>query len=102
MSIRHVLKHLRTVPNIFRSATYYLPLYVTCGPHILCGRLRTANRDGADGALKELKRIVGQIRQRWPRVRVIVRGDSGFCREELMVWCEGQAGEQPGKLGATG
>ena len=65
---------------------------MTCGPHILCGRLRTANRDGADGALKELKRIVGQIRQRWPRVRVIVRGDSGFCREELMAWCEGQAG----------
>ena len=70
----------------------YLPLYVTCGRHVLSGRLRTANRDAADGALEELERIVGQIRQRWPRVRVIVRGDSGFCREELMAWCEGQQG----------
>ena len=70
----------------------YLPIYVTCGAHILCGRLRTSNRDAADGALEEIERIVGQIRQRWPRVRVIVRGDSGFCRDELMAWCEGQAG----------
>ncbi len=70
----------------------YLPLYVTCGPHVLCGRLRTANRDAADGTVQELERIVGQIRQRWPRVRVIVRGDAGFCREDLMAWCEGQEG----------
>ena len=52
----------------------YLPLYVTCGPHLLCGRLRRSNRDAADGAVEELQRIVGQIRQRWPRVRVVVRG----------------------------
>ena len=70
----------------------YLPLDVTCGRHILCGRLRTADRDAADGAQEELERIVGQLRQQWPRVRVIVRGDAGFCREELMAWCERQSG----------
>ena len=70
----------------------YLPLYVTCGPHLLCGRLRRSNRDAADGAVEELQRIVGQIRQRWPRVRVVVRGDAGFCRDELMAWCEAAEG----------
>ena len=70
----------------------YLPLYVTCGPHLLCGRLRRSSQDAAEGTVEELERIVGQIRQRWPQVRVIVRGDSGFCREELMAWCEGEQG----------
>ena len=70
----------------------YLPIYVTCGPHMLCGRLRRSNLDAADGAVDELQRIVGQIRQRWPRVRVVVRGDTGFCREELMAWCEATEG----------
>ena len=70
----------------------YLPLYVPCGPHLLCGRLRRSNRDAADGAVEELQRIVGQIRQRWPRVRVVVRGDAGFCRDELMAWCEAAEG----------
>ena len=70
----------------------YLPLYVTCGPQLLCGRLRQANLDAAAGAVEELERIVGQIRQRWPQVRVVVRGDSGFCREELMAWCEAKEG----------
>ena len=68
----------------------YLPLYVTCGPYVLSGRLRTAKRDAADGDLEELQRIVAQIRERWPLVRVIVRGDPGFCRDPLMVWCEEQ------------
>jgi hypothetical protein len=67
----------------------YLPLYIFCGEHLLCARLRPANIDGAAGALKQLQRIVGRIRQAWPRVRIIVRGDSGFCREHLMAWCEG-------------
>ena len=70
----------------------YLPLYVTCGPPLLCGRLRRSNRDVADGAVEELQRIVGQIRQRWPRVRVVVRGDAGFCRDELMAWCKAAEG----------
>ena len=66
----------------------YLPLYIFSGEHLLCARLRTANIDGAAGSVEELEGIVAQIRAAWPEVRIIVRGDSGFCREELMVWCE--------------
>jgi len=66
----------------------YLPLYIFCGEHLLCARLRRSNLDASEGCVEELERIVGQIRQRWPGVRVILRGDSGFCREELMQWCE--------------
>jgi hypothetical protein len=66
----------------------YLPLYVFCGKHLLLARLRRANADGADGATHELERIVGQIRDAWPKVEILVRADSGFCREELMGWCE--------------
>lgn len=68
----------------------YLPLYIFCGEHLLCARLRPANIDGAAGALKILKRLVAQIRARWPRVRIVLRGDSGFCREHLMAWCEAE------------
>jgi Transposase DDE domain group 1 len=67
----------------------YLPLYVFAGEHLLCARLRTADQDAAAGSTQEVERIVGQIRQRWPKVEIIVRGDSGFCRDELMTWCEG-------------
>jgi len=66
----------------------YLPLYIFCGDFPLCARLRPSNIDPSKGALEELQRIVPQIRERWPEVRIIVRGDSGFCREELMAWCE--------------
>ena len=66
----------------------YLPLYIFCGDELLCARLRTADQDGAAGTTEEITRIVAQIRQRWPDVRILVRGDSGFCREDLMVWCE--------------
>lgn len=66
----------------------YLPLYVFCGRHLLVARLRRADADGADGATSELERIVGQIREAWPKVEIVVRADSGFCREELMGWCE--------------
>ena len=68
----------------------YLPLYIFCGEHLLCVRLRQANIDGSAGSLEEIKRVVGQIRGRWPEVRIILRGDSGFCRDELMDWCEQQ------------
>ncbi len=70
----------------------YLPFYVFCGDHILCSRLREANHDAAFGSLAELKRIVGQIQTAWPEVKILLRGDSGFCRNELMGWCEGQEG----------
>jgi Transposase DDE domain group 1 len=66
----------------------YLPLYVFCGEHLLLAKLRPADIDGAAGSVKQLARIVEQIRCAWPKVRIIVRGDSGFCRENLMRWCE--------------
>src|SRR5437016_2059420 len=66
----------------------YLPLYIVCGEHVLCARLRPSNIDAGAGCGEELKRIVAQIRERWPKVKIIVRGDSGFCREELLSWCE--------------
>jgi hypothetical protein len=66
----------------------YLPLYVFCGRHLLAAKLRRSNIDGAAGSVAEMARIVGQIRQRWPRVRILLRADSGFCREDLMAWCE--------------
>jgi len=69
----------------------YLPLYIFAGEHLLCARLRSADADGAAGAVEELARIVGQLRQTWPSVQVVVRADSGFCREALMAWCEANA-----------
>ncbi len=68
----------------------YLPLYIFCGDFLLCARLRPSNIDASAGAVEELQRIVGQIRQAWPQVKITLRGDSGFCREELMGWCETQ------------
>ena len=68
----------------------YLPLYIFSGEHLLCARLRQANEDPASGVLQELTRIVEQIRSVWPEVRIIVRGDSGFCRDEIMSFCEGE------------
>jgi hypothetical protein len=67
----------------------YLPLYIFAGDQLLGVRLRPANQDGAAGSLDEVKRLVAQIRRRWPTVNIVLRGDSGFCREELMAWCEG-------------
>jgi len=66
----------------------YLPLYMFSGEHLLCARLRTADQDAAAGSKAEVERIVGQIRAAWPEVEIILRADSGFCREELMQWCE--------------
>ena len=66
----------------------YLPLYIFCGDHVLCTRLRPSNQDASAGSGEEVARIVRQIRQRWPRVQIILRADGGFCREEWMAWCE--------------
>jgi hypothetical protein len=66
----------------------YLPLYIFCGDHLLCARLRPSNQDASAGSSAELERIVRQIRAQWPKVRIVLRADSGFCREELMAWCE--------------
>jgi hypothetical protein len=65
----------------------YLPLYIFAGDQLLCARLRPANQDAAAGSLDEVKRIVAQLRERWPEVKIVLRADSGFCREELMAWC---------------
>jgi len=66
----------------------YLPLYIFCGGHLLCARLRPSNQDASAGSVAEVARIVRQLRGRWPHVRIILRADSGFCREELLAWCE--------------
>jgi hypothetical protein len=68
----------------------YLPLYIFCGEQLLCARLRQSNSDAAAGSVAEIQRIVEQIRAAWPKVRIVLRGDSGFCRNELMSWCENQ------------
>ena len=67
----------------------YLPLYIFCGEFVLCAKLRPANIDASEGAVQELERIVREIRQVWPEVQIEIRADSGFCREEMMSWCEG-------------
>ena len=74
--------------NAFYDCYCYLPLYIFAGRHLLAAKLRSADRDAADGARHEIARIVGQIRERWPHVRIILRADSGFARDDLMAWCE--------------
>ena len=66
----------------------YLPLYVFCGRHLLAAKLRPSNIDASAGSLEEVARIVAQVRARWPKVRILLRADSGFAREALMTWCE--------------
>jgi hypothetical protein len=66
----------------------YLPLYIFCGDQLLCAKLRPSDIDAAAGALKQLQRIIAAIRRAWPGVKILIRGDSGFCREPIMAWCE--------------
>ena len=66
----------------------YLPLYIFCGEHLLCARLRMSNIDASADSVEELAPIVARIRERWPAVKIWLRGDGGFCREKLMAWCE--------------
>ena len=66
----------------------YLPLYIFCGRHLLSAKLRRSNIDASKGSVEEIDRIIGQIRQSWPDVRIILRADSGFARDDLMDWCE--------------
>ncbi|MGD0830007.1 MAG: transposase [Terracidiphilus sp.] len=65
-----------------------MPLYIFAGDQLLCARLRPATQDAAAGVVNEVTRIVAQLRQRWPKVCIVLRADSGFCREELMAWCK--------------
>jgi len=66
----------------------YLPLYIFCEDQLLAVRLRQANQDASAGSLPEVQRIVARLRARWPKLKILLPGDSGFCREELMCWCE--------------
>jgi len=72
----------------FYGTYCYLPLYIFCGEFLLCARLRRSNIDASAGAVEQLERIVGQIRQAWPPVKIVIRADSGFAREQIMAWCE--------------
>ena len=65
-----------------------MPLYIFCDEYLLCARLRTTDQDGAAGTVDELARMIERIRLSWPKTRIIVRGDGGFCREDLILWCE--------------
>src|SRR4051794_33097478 len=67
----------------------YLPLYIFCGDHLLCARLRPSDIDACAGSVKQLQRVVAEIRRAWPEVRITIRADSGFCREPILAWCEG-------------
>ena len=66
----------------------YLPLYIFAGDHPLAAILRPSDRDAAAGSLLHVARIVQRLRERWPGVPIVLRADSGFCREYLMRWCE--------------
>ena len=74
----------------YYDAYCYLPLYIFVGDHPLCARLRKADVDASAGSVTELARIVPVIRERWPETKLRIRGDSGFCREEIMAWCEAE------------
>jgi hypothetical protein len=72
----------------YDDAYGYLPVYIFCGDHPLLALLRPSNSDTSTGALKHLIRIISRIRQAWPDVRIVLRAESGFCREHRMRWCE--------------
>jgi Transposase DDE domain group 1 len=74
--------------NAFYDCYCYLPLYIFCGRHLLAAKLRSADKDAADGAKAEIARIVAQIRESWPDVRIVLRPDSGFARDDFMKWSE--------------
>lgn len=82
--------HGRQEGRFFYGGYCYLPLYIFFGEHLLWARLRQSDIDACAGSIAELERIIGQIRAQWPQTRIVIRGDSGFCREEILAWCEAQ------------
>ena len=78
--------------NKYYNGVCYAPLYIFCGHHLLVAKLRSSNVDPASGALEELQRIIGLIREKWNSTHILVRADSAYAREEIMKYCE----EQPG------
>ena len=73
----------------FYDCYCYLPLYIFCGDYLVAAKLKTSNLDPGNESLPDVNRVVEQIRKKWPSVKIVLRGDSGFCREDLMRWCEG-------------
>ena len=69
----------------------YLPLYIFVGEQLLCARLRPSHLDAAAGSIEEVRRIVEQLRRVWPEVEILLRADGGFCRDEILSWCEANA-----------
>ncbi len=78
--------------NPYYKGVCYAPLYIFCGHHLLVAKLRSSNVDPAGGALEELQRIIGLIRDKWQNTQIIIRGDSAYSREDIMAWCESQIG----------
>jgi hypothetical protein len=76
--------------NTHYQGVCYAPLYIFCGHHLLVAKLRSSNVDPAGGALEELQRIIGMIREKWKETQIIVRGDSAYAREDIMKFCEEQ------------
>ena len=74
--------------NGYYDSYCYLPLYIFCGRHLLAAKLRTSSQDAAHGSVEEVARIVAHIRTRWPATTIVIRADSGFCRDDLLTWCE--------------
>jgi len=66
----------------------YLPLYIFAGDHPLAAILRPSDIDGSAGCLEHIQRIVKRLREKWPQVQIVLRADSGFCRDYLMRWCD--------------
>jgi hypothetical protein len=78
--------------NPYYGGYCYAPLYIFCGQHLLAAKLRASNVDPASGALSELQRVIEKIRSCWVNVKILVRGDSAYARENIMSWCESQIG----------
>ena len=76
--------------NAYYDDYVYLPLYAFVGNIPLWAQLRTSDQDGAHGVVPALEQILRAVRRRCKKARLIIRGDSGFCREQIMAWCEGQ------------
>jgi hypothetical protein len=70
----------------------YLPLYIFCGDDLLCAKLKTANLDPGNEAIVDIKRVVNKLKEAWPETKIIIRADSGFCREHIMSFCEEKEG----------
>lgn len=74
--------------NPYYKGYCYAPLYIFCGKHLLAAKLRASNLDPAPWGLEELQRVIKIIRSRWKKVKILIRGDSAYSREEIMAWCE--------------